>query len=180
MDITIPRAKNIMRLKYISMFLVAVLLILNGCSYPEQDNVLVSGNNLSLPLPASLVVIDASTLIVEVVDGGTVLPCGGLTVDQVAHTFSCNITLSEGAHSISLKYYIKDATYGVVPIQTTSAISITVVAGTTTTADFSSVTVTPIDSDGDTINNLDELIAGTNPFATCKLGTSKLGSCTLG
>jgi len=165
----------------VSILLTALILIVTGCSNKSAQNTIsVSDDKLSAPLPASLVVIDASTLVVEIIDEGTVIPCGGLTVDQVANTFSCNITLSEGAHSISLKYYIKDATYGVVPIQTTSAISINVTAGQTTIADFSSATITDIDSDGDGINNLAELNAGTNPFNTCKLDSSHINECTLG
>jgi len=161
--------------------MLVLILAVSACSQKTDNNKMsVSGDRLSAPLPAALLTVDASNLLVDIYDGGKSIPCTGLTVNQVKGTFSCSATLSAGSHSISLKYFIKDSTYGIVLVQTSSAISITVTAGETTTADFSLATITDIDSDGDGISNLAELNAGTNPFTTCKLDNSNLNECTLG
>ena len=174
-------AKNIQVMQSPTALCVVVLL-LGACSQkPAQNSISLSGDTLSAPLPSALLTIDETNLIVNVIDGGNTIPCGGLTVDQVAGTFSCNITLSAGSHSISLMYSINDVTYGKVPVMSSSTVTINVTAGQTSTANFDTAIFTNIDTDGDGVSNLAELNAGTNPNSTiCKFGSSLFDRCTLG
>ncbi len=83
------------------------------------------------------------------------------------------------ARSLVLIYSVIDATFGTMQVTTTSAINVNIVAGQSTPADFSTATLTNLDSDNDKITNLDELDA--DPFDdACIVGNSLIDSCTLG
>ena len=168
----------------LAFMLMVLVLTLSACSQKSsQDEVLVSGDTLSAPLPSALLAFNETNLVVEVVvDFGAPQTCSNLSVDQVNGTYSCNITLSAGPHNISLVFSVIDATYGTVQVAIASGIDVEVVPGQTATADFSTATINyDFDDDGDGINNLAELDAGTNPDnSDCILDASVIGSCTLG
>jgi len=171
---------------HLALMTIVLALILTGCGQrSDQDEVSFSDNTLAAPLPAALKLTATQILVVEVIDGGNTIPCTNLSVDTVNDTFTCNITLSSGPHTLTLVHLVIDSTYTYGPdpvrVATTSGIVVDVVPGQTTPADFSSATLTYNDDDGDGINNLDELTAGTDPAdAVCILGTSLIGSCVLG
>lgn len=151
------------------LVLMAILLALtlSACSQQSShDQVSVSNDSMSAPLPYALkaLALDEINLVVEViVDGGSPQACSNLSVDQVNGTYSCNITLSGGTHTLTLVYSVIDATYGTVQVATTSSVTVDVVPGQTTPTDFGTATYTYNDNDGDGISNLDELDTGTNP-----------------
>jgi hypothetical protein len=176
---TVTAAKKL----HLTFMAVMLAVALSGCSQTaNQDEVSVSNDAMSAPLPDVLVAlaVDETNLVVEViVDGGTPQACTNLSV--VAGTFSCNVTIPAGAHTLTLVYSIIDATYGIVQVATSSGIAVDIVAGETTSADFSTATLTYDDGDGDGVRNIDELDAGTDPSDdSCILDHSLVGSCTLG
>ena len=174
----------------LAFMLIVLMLTLSACSQKSSQNeVSVSDDTLSAPLPSALLAVDATNLVVGVVvDGGLPQTCAGLSVNQGAGTFSCTITLSGGPHNIVLVLSIIDATYGTVQVVTVSGLDVVVVPGQTVSADFSTLTITFVDDDGDGISNRDELDAGTDPsdpldptpLSDCILDTSLIDSCTLG
>ena len=180
------------KLRLISTLLMVLVLALSACSQKSSQNeVSISDGTLSAPLPSALLTIDANNLVVGVVvDGGAPKTCAGLSVNQGAGTYSCNITLEGGTHNIALVFSIIDATFGTVEVAKASGIDVNVVPGQTTTADFSAVVLTMTDTDLDGISNLNELDAGTDPsdpldptptpLSDCILDASLLDSCTLG
>lgn len=154
--------------KYLILLFTMLMLSVGGCSDESSDG--SSVNTMSAPLPKALLKVlnlDASNLLVQVVvDGGAPVTCGNLSVDTMAGTYSCSITLDAGNHTLSLVYSVIDATYGTVQVATTNGIVVNVVAGQSTGADFSVATNTYDDDDGDGINNIDELDEGSDPTAT--------------
>ena len=71
------------------------------------------------------------------------------------------------ARSLVLIYSVIDATFGTVQVaETTSAVNVTIVAGQSAPADFSSVQLRILDDDEDGISNLDELDEGSDPIAS--------------
>ena len=152
----------------LALMLIVLAMTLSGCSQKSNpDEGSVSKDTLSAPLPNTLtaLAVDTTTLVVEIiVDGGTPRACTNLSVDQENNTYSCDITLSSGPHILSLVYSIRDKTDGTtVQVTTTSDINVDIIAGQTSSADFSSATLTYIDDDKDGINNLDELSEGSDP-----------------
>ena len=149
----------------LALTLIVLALTLSACSQePNQNEVSVSGDTLSAPLPSALLTVDETNLVVAVVvDGGMPQTCANLSVDQVNGTYSCNITLPGGPHTILLVFSIIDATYGTVQVATASGLDVDVVPGQTASADFSTATLTYDDDDGDGVYKFDELIIGTNP-----------------
>lgn len=165
------------------LFFISFSLVLSGCSQNSnpKNEINISDGSLSAPLPSALVVVDASTLIVELKEGDKIHTCNNLSVDQGSGTFSCDISLPAGTHTLELVYSINDVTHGKVQVATTTGIQVDVKAGETTTSDFSTATLSYNDDDNDGINNLQELDAGTNPAGSeCIIGSSLIGSCTLG
>jgi len=163
----------------ILIMLVVLVWILSACSEePHQDEGSFSKDTLSVSLPDALaaLALNETTLVVEVLvdaetpqdcdnlNSETLKACNNLVVDQVNGTFSCNIALSGGPHSIVLVNSINDATYNKVRVTAISGIEVNIVLGETTPADFSVTTLTFCDTDGDGINNLAELNAGTDPY----------------
>ncbi len=151
-------------------YLVLMLFgfMLTACSQsPDPQRGVISGNKLSAPLPNAIaaLALDETNLIVDVVvDGGTILRVEDLVVDTVNKTFTGKIpSIGEGSHTLSLIFSVIDPTYGTVEVVTTSSITVNVIANQDTPADFSSATLTPTDTDGDTISNLVELGEGSNP-----------------
>ncbi len=149
---------------HLALTAIVLALILTGCGQnSDQDEVSLSDDTLTAPLPSALRLTPTQTLVVEVIDGGTTIPCTNLSVDTVNDTFTCNITLSGGSHTLTLVHSVIDSTYGPDPVRvaTTSGIVVDVVPGQSTPADFSLATLTYDDDDNDGIDNLDELAAGT-------------------
>ena len=144
-----------------------ITLILQACSNgSNQDDGTVSKDKFSAPLPSavSALAVDETNLVVGVVvDGGDPQACTNLTVDQVNATYSCSISLPGGVHTLALIYSIIEDPYGTVQVATTSGVEVEVIVGQTTSANFSNVIITYIDSDGDGANNIDELNNGTDP-----------------
>ena len=175
----------------LAFMLVVLVLTLSACSQKSSQNeISVSNDSLSAPLPEmpTGLVLDNTNLVVGVVvDGGAPQICTGLAVDQGAGTYSCNITVPAGTHTITLVYSVSGTTSGTVELATVSGINVTVVAGQTTTADFSGATLTFTDTDGDGATNLAELDAGTDhtdptdtPTGVCITDVSLIDNCTLG
>lgn len=165
------------------LLFISFSLVLSGCSQNSnpKNEINISDGSLSAPLPSALVVVDASTLIVELKEGDKIHTCNNLSVDQGSGTFSCDISLPAGTHTLELVYSINDVTHGKVQVATTTGIQVDVKAGETTTSDFSTATLSYNDDDNDGINNLQELDAGTNPAGSkCIIGESLIGRCTLG
>jgi len=165
------------------LLFISLSLVLSGCSQNSnpKNEINISDGNLSAPLPSALVVVDASTLVVELKEGDKIHACNNLSVDQSNGTFSCDLSLPAGAHTLELVYSINDATHGKVQVATSTGIQVDVKAGETTTSDFSATTLSYNDDDNDGINNLQELDAGTNPAGSeCIIGSSLIGFCTLG
>ncbi len=153
---------------YLSLMFIVMALFLSSCS--QQDNqgeILVSNDRLSAPLPEALraLVVHENNLVVEVVvDGEAPKACTNLTVDTENATFSCNIVLPGGSHTLLMVYSIMDTNYGTMEVAKSSSVDVDVVVGETTSADFSMEILTyDYDKDGDGINNLTELDEGSNP-----------------
>ncbi|MFV2055229.1 MAG: hypothetical protein ACC707_02135 [Thiohalomonadales bacterium] len=149
--------------------LIVLALTLSACNREsqQQDKGSISKDTLSAPLPEALLalVLNETNLVVEVVvDGGAPQICNNLKVDQVKKTYSCSITLLSGPHSLKLIHSIIDDSYGTVRVTAVSGITVEIVPGQSTLADFSGSTVSDYDDDSDGITNLDELNAGTDPF----------------
>ena len=92
---------------YLALLIYIMLtLVLSGCDQKSNQNeASISNDTLSVPLPNALkaMVLDATNLVVDVVvDAGTPQACTNLTVDPAAGTYSCTITLSGGAHTLSI------------------------------------------------------------------------------
>jgi len=147
--------------------LMAILLMLSGCSQTtRQDKISVSNDAISAPLPNALMALtlDETSLIVEViVDNAAPRTCTNLSIEQTNDIFSCDITLPVGTYTLVLNYSVVDATYGAMQVATTSGIEVNIVAGQTTSADFTTSTLTYADNDNDGISNLIELNEGSNP-----------------
>lgn len=153
----------------LALTLIMLVLMLSACGQKSSQNeISVSGDTLSAPLPSALLAVDETNLVVEVVvDGGASQTCANLLVDQGNETYSCNITLSGGPHTISLIFSIIDANYGTVQVATASGIDVDVVPGQIASADFSTVSLNyDLDDDFDGIRNLDELDEGSDPGAS--------------
>lgn len=194
MDNPKQNIKNIIRITNFVLLQLLMIFTLNACSNDSnknnaQDKVVVSDNKLSAPLPAQIADITTDNLEVGIAitgsDGVTTHVCNasnGLVVDQGLGTFSCgNISLPPGNYTLVLEFTVIDDVYGSVIVAASSAISIEVIGGQTTEADFSTTTYTYLDNDNDGVNNLDELYAGTNPGdSACVLDESVLDGCTLG
>ena len=169
---------------HLALMAIVLALILTGCGQEsDQDEVSLSDDTLTAPLPIALKLTPTQTLVVKVIDGGTTIPCTNLSVNTVDETFSCKITLLGGRHTLTLIHSVIDSTYGPdpVPVATTSGIVVDVVPGQTTPADFSLANLTYDDDDNDGISNLDELAAGTYPQGDeCILDHSFIDNCTLG
>lgn len=155
----------ILEIKIFFTLLITVLaLTLNGCGQESSQNQ-SSNDTFSAPLPKELkaLSLDKDTLLVQVVvDGGTPQTCTGLTVDTGAGTYSCNITLPAGSHTISLVYSVID-TAGTFIVATTSDMDVTVTAGQTSTPDLSALTEDyNHDNDSDGKNNITELDEGSD------------------
>lgn len=144
---------------------ITAILILTACNQQSSNNLTVSDDTISAPLPSALLTVDETTLIVElVVDNGSPQTCANLTVDQINGTYSCSINVPVGQHSIELNFSLNDPIFGIVPVATVSSINIDVVSGQTATADFSLSPITYRDDDNDGANNISEMIIGTNPL----------------
>ena len=167
MNNPIRLTKGITRVLHLAFMLMVLALTLSACSQKSNPNeISVSDGTLSAPLPSALLTIDATNLVVGVVvDGGATQTCGGLSVDSGAGTYSCNITLEGGTHNIALVFSISGTPFGTgtVEVAKASGIDVNVVPGQTTTADFSAVVLEMTDTDGDGINNLNELDEGSDP-----------------
>jgi len=155
------------RLHLVASMTIILALILSGCDQTaSRDKISVSKDAVSAPLPNVLMALalDETNLVVEViVNGAAPRTCINLSVNQMNGTFSCDITLPAGTHTLVLNYSVIDATYGTVQIATTSGIEVNIVAGQTTSADFAVATLTHDDDDSDGISNLVELNEGSNP-----------------
>ena len=153
---------------HLALMAIMLALILSGCSQTSsQDEISVSNDAMSAPLPAALraLALDETNLVVKVVvDGGTPQDCTNLSVDQGNGTFSCSITLPTGAHKLALVYSVIDAAYGIVRVATTSEIDVVIIAGETTTTDFSTATLAYDDPDNDSYSSIVELDNGSDPF----------------
>ena len=156
--------------KYLISLFTVVVLFLGGCSDESSDGPSVSNNTMSAPLPKELLKVlnlDENNLLVQVVvDGGTPKTCGNLTVNTGAGTYSCSVALPAGNHTLTLIYSVIGTSYGTVQVATTSGIAVNVVVDQTSSADFSTATVTFDDDDSDGISNLDELDEGSDPTVT--------------
>jgi len=163
--ITVAKLMNPKYLRY--LITVLLMVVINGCGQNDsQGKVTVTKDALSAPLPGLLVglALDETNLIVEVIiDGGVSQSCRNLSVDTVAGSFSCEITLAKGSHTLALVYYSRDATYGKVQLSSTSAIDINIVGGEPASADFGAATLSYDDGDKDGISNLEELDEGSDP-----------------
>lgn len=152
----------------LSLAVFICVLTFAGCSEDSGNNhgtVTKDSFSASLPDGISTLAVDETTLVISVVvDGGNPQACANLSVNTGAGTYSCNLGLEGGEHTLSLIFSYNDATHGLVQIGTTSGISVTVVVGQTTEADFSGITTDYDDTDTDGINNLNELLNGWNPF----------------
>ncbi len=159
-------------LKYfLCLIIVFIMFMANGCSQNNNfnKNGTVSQDTLSAPIPGLLtaLVLEETNLVVEViVNSGTPQTCLNLKVDTSANTFSCDIALSEGSHTLALVYSVMDTPYGKLQLASTSGINLTIVGGQSTTANFSDVTLSNADDDADGISNLDELNEGSDPTKT--------------
>jgi hypothetical protein len=188
MNNPVRHSRKITRVLHLVFILIVLVLPLIACSSrSDQDKIVVSGDQLTAPLPVGLVQIDQNNLIVKVVifaDGVPQEPslaCDNLSVNQSNGTFSCNVLLPAGSYSLGIKFSVNDETYGVVRVVSAPPVDVEVVAGETREADFSSVTYAYDDDDGDGVDNLDELYAGTNPNdSACILDNSLIDKCTLG
>ena len=150
----------------LTLTLIVMALALTACGQQSgQNDIVVSGDTFSAPLPRALLTVDATNLLVGVVvDGGSPQSCANLSVDQGNGTCSCNINMSSGQHTISLVFSVIDAIAGTVQVATVSSININIVTGQTTLADFSTKPFTYNDDDNDGANNLNEILIGTDPF----------------
>ena len=144
-------------------------LILTACSQgadPQQG--VISDDKLNAPLPKAIsaLSVDETNLIVEVVVNGDTdnpMRIGNLVVDATMGTFSGDVSgIPAGTSTLSLVYSIDDPSQGKVEVIRTSDITIDVVVGENTPADFSSAEMIYTDTDGDGISNLDELENGTS------------------
>ena len=189
MENTRKHTKRFNQQLHLVLVLLALVFTLSACSdntspnkLQIRDKVVVANDKLYAPLPAQITELNSDNLIVAIgVNGDPPQPCNNLEVDQVAGTFSCNISLPAGSYSLVLQFTVNDDVYGEVIVATSSAVDIDVASGQTTEADFSTATYTYLDNDNDGVSNLDELYAGTNPGdSTCILDTSQLDGCTLG
>ena len=77
---------------------LTAMKFLSACGQKSNQNeVSVSNDTRSTPLPSALLAVDKTNLIVDVVvDGGMPQTCANLSVNQVNGTYSCNITLLGG------------------------------------------------------------------------------------
>jgi len=149
--------------------LLLFTLILTACSQgsgPQQG--VISDDKLSAPLPktvATLLADDTSLIVDVVVNGDTDNPLRieNLTVDTTTDTFSGDVSgVPTGTSTLLLVYSINDSALGIVEVIRTSNITVNVVANQGTPADFSSADIFYIDTDGDSISNLEELVADTD------------------
>ena len=144
-------------------------LILTACgqsSAPQQG--VIADDKLSVPFPKAItaLLIDGTSLIVHVVvNGDTDNPVlvENPVVDTTEDTFSGNVPgFPTGTYTLLLVYSIDDLDQGTVEVVRTSEITVDVVAGEDTPADFSAADITYTDTDGDSISNLKELDDGTD------------------
>jgi len=160
------------------LLLASIAIFLNACDSANQpDNSLnISDGNLSVPADARILQTTTSSgneLTINVlVDGNTgaqmTLPMEITEIDTTLNIVRGNImqAISDGPHTFQLIYILtkpNDSTLINVIVASTETVTATINQGATTKISIGYNLSYP-DEDNDTYTNLDEFIAGTNPF----------------
>jgi len=173
-----------MNINYIQKtFRVIISLVLLNTLYACESNYATGTSNTTTEMPAEiqkLTLASGGTLSAYVsVDGGARIE---MTIDPAgAGSASASIpSLSLASHTVTITYEYTDINGTVILATATSTVDLTSGSGSLSFAatdyDFASH-----DSDGDGISNAAEIAAGTDPTdGACVLGSSIIGSCTLG
>jgi hypothetical protein len=123
---------------------------------------------------------DASLLAWITIDSGTRNP---MTIDSAAGTESTSIPgLSRTTHSVLIEFEFTDGIDTITLATVTSTVDLS--SGDASLSFADTDYTTSFDNDGDGINNVTEIINGTDPLVpavtNCILDTSVIGGCTLG
>ncbi len=123
---------------------------------------------------------DAELLAWITIDGGTRTQ---LTIDLVAGTASKSITLSRSAHTVLIEFEFTDSVETITLATATKTVDLSAGDANLTFED-ADYDIDSYDKDNDGINNVTEIIDGTDPLVAnvsdCILDTSVIGGCILG
>jgi hypothetical protein len=161
---------------------LALAAVLNACGSNNNDAAASNPTKTVTQLPlAALMVPDMNGLSAQIIlDGNTAAPIA-LTIDTTLHTATASIPgLSLASHTIQIIYRYTDIN-GTITIAQSAVHTVDLSGGSATyNVPAPDYDLASFDADSDGLSNAYELAAGLNPNdASCVVGYSLLGSCTL-
>jgi hypothetical protein len=164
------------------IFSTYFILVLSACS-SSDDTVATAETVTQIPQSIQALALTSTDGNLEAwitIDNGARTP---MTIDAAAGTVSTSITgLSRATHSVLIEFEFTDGVDTITLATVTSSVDLS--AGDASLSFADTDYTTAYDNDNDGIDNVTEIINGTDPLiddiSDCILDTSVIGGCTLG
>ena len=164
------------------IFSACFILVLSACS-SSDDTVATAETVTEIPQSIQAFALnntDGNLVAWITIDNGARTP---MAINAAAGTVSTSIPgLSRATHSVLIEFEFTDGVDTITLATVTSTVDLTNGDASLSFADTDYTTA--YDKDGDGVNNLTEIINGTDPLvvdiSNCILDTSVIGGCTLG